>query len=39
MAKDLVNDVSKYGKQAFTGDVSDEDLLQQQPATGDAKHD
>jgi hypothetical protein len=37
MAKDLINDVSKYGKQIFTGEVSDEDLLQQQPLTGDAK--
>jgi len=33
----LINDVARYGKQAFTGEVSDRELLPQQPLTGDAK--
>ena len=37
MAKGLINDVARYGKQAFTGEVSDRELLPQQPLTGDAK--
>lgn len=37
MAKGLINDVARYGKQAFTGEVSDTELLPQQPLTGDAK--
>jgi hypothetical protein len=38
MAKGLINDVARYGKQAFTGDVSDRELLPQQPLTGDSVH-
>ena len=37
MAKGLVNDVAKYGSQTITGKVSDNDFLQQQPLTGQAK--
>ncbi len=37
MAKGLINDVARYGKQAFTGEVSDREVLPQQPLTGDAK--
>jgi len=37
MAKGLINDVARYGKQAVTGQVSDTELLPQQPLTGDAK--
>lgn len=37
MAKGLINDVSRYGTQAVTGQVSDKELLPQQPLTGQAK--
>lgn len=37
MAKGLINDVARYGKQAVTGEVSDTELLPQQPLTGQAK--
>ena len=37
MAKGLINDVARYGKQALTGEVSDTELLPQQPLTGQAK--
>lgn len=37
MAKGLINDVARYGKQALTGQVSDTELLPQQPLTGNAK--
>ena len=37
MAKGLINDVARYGKQAVTGQVSDTELLPQQPLTGNAK--
>ena len=37
MAKGLINDVARYGKQAVTGQVSDTELLPQQPLTGQAK--
>jgi hypothetical protein len=37
MAKGLINDVARYGKQAVTGQVSNTELLPQQPLTGQAK--
>jgi len=37
MAKGLINDVARYGKQAITGQVSDKELLPQQPLMGQAK--
>jgi hypothetical protein len=36
MAKGFVNDVYRYGKQALTGDVSDEELLYRPELQGDA---